>query len=72
VAYERVKPIPLNHVGFVNITLTTHDHMNVKFVMDRKSAPETKIKCRVCCENVERRNIRTLRVVLARIREFKT
>ena len=43
-----------------------------KDVMDRKSVPKTKIRFRACCEEVERHNIRTLRVVLATIRESKT
>jgi hypothetical protein len=40
--------------------------------MDCKSVPKTKIGFRACCVEAERHNIRTLRVVLATIREFKT
>jgi hypothetical protein len=43
-----------------------------EIAMDRKSVPKREIKLRVSCEEVERHNIRTLYVVLATIREFKT
>jgi hypothetical protein len=43
-----------------------------KIAMDRKSVPKVKIKLRVLCGKVERRNIRTLSVVLETVREFKT